>query len=256
MNAYPLFVMLCLSGLLHGCVTESAPARPTPASDEDAAMANLSLGAAYVRQGRPDLAVEALERAIRIAPRMADAHSTLAIAYDQLNNPELAENHYRRATELDTANSSAANSYAVFLCRQRRWNDAEQFFLRAVENPRYPTPDVALTNAGICARDAQDLSKAEQYFRSALARNDAAPGALVGMMELAYDNANYLGARAFMQRYMASQNATAPVLWMCVRIERELNNPSEAQVCEARLIDEFPESPEAETLRQLSSNAR
>lgn len=256
MNSYPLFSVLCLSFWLHGCVTESAPARPAPASDQDAAQANLNLGAAYVREGRPDLAVEALERAIRISPRNSDAHSTLAIAYDQLNNFELAEAHYRRAIELDPQNSASSNSYAVFLCRRGRWSDAERYFLNAIRNPRYPTPDIALTNAGICARDARDLVKADEYFRAALARNNTAPGALAGLMELAYESENYLGARAFMQRYLDSQAATAAVLWMCVQIEQQLDNPTDAQACEARLISEFPDSPEAERLQALSSNAR
>ncbi len=255
MNVYRLILILIVGSALQACVTTSEPARPEPASDEEAAVANLNLGAAYVRQNRPDLAVEALERALRLNPRLVLAHSTLAIAYDQLNNFDLAEQHYRRATELDRNNSVAANSYAVFLCRQRRFTDAEPYFQRAVRDPRYPTPDIALVNAGICARDVNEVDKADQYFRAALSRNNTQPGALSGLMELSYDSGNFLRARAFMQRYLDSQPPNSSVLWMCVQIERELDNATAAQDCERQLVEQFPGSPEANRL-QLRSDAR
>jgi type IV pilus assembly protein PilF len=256
MKVSRLMLVLLSCSCLSACVTETQPARPAPASSEEAARANLNLGAEYVRQGRPDLAVDALTRALRIAPRLADAHSTIAIAYDQLGNLELAEQHYERATQLAPRNSAAANGYAVFLCRQGRWHDAEPYFERAIGNPRYPTPDVALTNAGICARNANDLVKADEYFREALLRNNASPGALTGLMEMAYESDNFLRARAFMQRYLESQRANPSVLWMCIQIERELGEAAASRDCEAQLLELFPSSPEAARLQQLSSDAR
>ena len=45
------------------------------------------------------------------------------------------------------------------------------------------------------------------------------------MMELSYQGGNYLQARAFVQRYLRRHTpATAPVLWMCFNVERELDN--------------------------------
>lgn len=215
-----------------------------PLSDREAAEANVNLGAGYLRQGRIDLAIERLERAIELEPRLADAHSTIAIAYDQARRPGDAERHYQRATQLEPDNAPAANSYAVFLCRQGRWRDAEPYFVRAAGNPRYPTPAAALTNAGVCARGAGDLDKAEQYFRSALERTPNFPDALSSMLELAYQRGNYLQARAFLQRYLAVQPATAPVLLMCVRIERQLEDAAAEQRCARRLREEFPNSAE------------
>src|SRR5690606_30779618 len=122
----------------------------------------------------------------------------------------------RRATQLEPSNPAAANSYAVFLCRQGNWRQAEPYFRRAVENPRYPTPAAALTNAGVCARDAgNDLEAAEQYFRAALSRNPSFPDALYNMMDLSYRAENYLQARAFLQRYMDASQPTSAVLWLC-----------------------------------------
>jgi type IV pilus assembly protein PilF len=230
--------------LLQGCTTVSAPARPRAASTDEAAQANLNVGIEYVRVGSYGLAIEALTRALNIDPRMADAHSAIAIAYHRRGDLELAEQHYRRATQLEANNSVAANAYAVFLCLGGRWSEAEPYFRRAVDNPAYPTPDIALTNAGQCARDAGNDAAAEQYFREALTRNNASRGALAAMMDLSFEQGNFLRARAFMQRYLASQPANAQVLSMCVRIETELGNETEADECRQTLNERFPGAPE------------
>jgi type IV pilus assembly protein PilF len=252
MSKSRLICVLLSAALLHACTTVSEPARPRPASNTDAAQANLTVGVTYVREGRPDLAVEALTRALRFDPRLADAHYTIAIAYDQLNRLELAEEHYLRATQLEPNSSEAANAYGVFLCRQGRWNDARRYYERVLADSRYTTPDTALTNAGVCARQAGDLVSADQYFREALRINNSSPEALTALMEMAYEEENYLRARAFMQRYLDSQAAHPSVLLMCVQIENQLNNPAEAESCAARLRDSFPRSPEAARLQQVS----
>jgi len=223
-------------------------------SDEAAAVANMNLGAGYVRQGRYDLAIERLQRALVQNPRLVEAHSTIAFAYDRIGALVDAETHYRRATELDGDSAEAANAYAVFLCnRQNRWLDAEPYFRRAAETATYATPEVPLTNAGVCARDAGDTEKAGDYFRAALARNPTYRDALINMMEVTYQSGNFMQTRAFVQRYLAAHAATAPVLLHCVNAERELNDRAAADRCAAQLRAGFPSSPE---LRELEERQR
>lgn len=254
MNMIHFLVLSITCWFLQGCVS-TGPAAPQT-SEEDAAQANLNLGAAYLRQGRPELALEKLERALEQNPRLANAHSTIALVYDQLGEPGEAEDHYRRAVQLEPGNAAAANSYAVFLCRNDRWADAERYFNRAAENPRYTTPEAALTNAGVCARNAGDEAKAEEYFRAALARAPTFDDALYHMTDLAYQRENYLQARAFMQRYFGSAIPNPPMLWLCIQIEQRLDNADDAQRCAAQLRDRFPESEEVAQLHLLETNAR
>jgi type IV pilus assembly protein PilF len=254
MNASRSIVLLVTCWLLHACVTTSGQ---RPATDQEAAQANVNLGVGYLRQGRPDLAVERLERAISQDPRSGIAHSTIAVAYDQLGRVEEAETHYQRATQLQPNDPSSANNYAVFLCRQSRWREAESYFRRAADNPRYATPEAALANAGGCARNAGDLIKAEQYLRAALDRDPRFADALEGMVELSYHNENYLQARAFLQRHREVQRANAALLWLCYQVEQELDNPAAAQRCGRQLREDFPDSAEVAQLnRLLDSNAR
>lgn len=247
------FGLVCL--LCQGCVTTvTSTTISDTASNEEAAVANLNLGVAYYREGRLELALERLESSLRQNPRLADAHSTIALVYDQLGETDEAENHYRRATQLEPDNPAAANSYAVFLCRNERWNDAERQFMRAARNPRYPTPEAAFTNAGICARDSGDGASAEGYFREALARNPNYPDALFNMTELSFENENFLQARAFTQRYLDSAPDIPQMFWLCFQVETQLGNETDAQSCATQLREQFPESAEMAQLNQLERN--
>jgi type IV pilus assembly protein PilF len=244
-------VCLCVAGLAACAGSGSIGAR---ASNSDAALANMNLGAGYLRQGNTTLAIERLQRALDQDPRLVQAHSMIALAYDQSGSFEQAETHYLRATQLDPSNGSAANLYAVFLCnRQKRWADAEPYFRRAAADPNYPTPEAALTNAGVCARDAGQVEAATENFRAALGRNPNYADALLNMMDLSYQQGNFLQARAFVQRYLSGLTPTASVLLMCVNVERELNDAAAADRCASQLRSGFRGSDE---LAQLEEQQR
>lgn len=221
------------------------------ASANEAAVANMNLGAGYLRQGNVELAIERLNRALAQDPRLVQAHSTIALAYDQIGSVDEAEEHFRRATQLDPTDGAAANAYAAFLCnRQNRWADAQPYFRRAAEDAEYQTPEVALTNAGICARDAGQVAAATESFRAALTRNPRYADALLNMVELSYQSGDYLQTRAFVQRYVDVRPPTAPVLLMCVNAERALNNGPAAERCAGQLRTGFQGSPELQQLEE------
>jgi type IV pilus assembly protein PilF len=247
-----LWVMsLGVAVALSACVSSSGS---RALSDEEAAVANMNLGIGYLREGRPDAAVDALERATELDPRLADAHSALALAYDQIEEPERAEEHHRRATQLNPNDGAVQNSYAVFLCRQNRWSEAERYFQRAASNPRYPTPAAALTNAGNCARTANDPLKAEENYRAALEIEPGNADALAGMIELSVDNDNFLQARAFIQRSFDATPPSARQLWLCTFVERQLTDLAAAENCAQQLRANYPNSQERARLRELERN--
>jgi type IV pilus assembly protein PilF len=244
-------VFLCVAAVLAGCAGSGTVGARS--SDSDAAMANMNLGAGYLQQGNTTLAIDRLQRALAQDPRLVQAHTTLALAYDQIGNVEEAEAHYLRATQLEPGDGNAGNYYAVFLCRQKRWADAAPYFRRAADDPSYPTPEVALTNAGVCASDAGQVEDAEDSFRAALVRNPNYPDALLNMMELSVQQRNFLQARAFVQRYLSGLTPTAAVLLMCVNVERELGDSAAADRCAAQLRSGFRGSDE---LAQLEAQQR
>ena len=58
--------------------------------------------------------------------------STLATTYEQLGNLRLAEEAHANAMRVGSGDFDVQNSYAVFLCRQQRYSDAEKQFERSI----------------------------------------------------------------------------------------------------------------------------
>ena len=107
-----------------------------------------------MNQGRLDFALEKFKKALKQNPDSVSAHNAIAVLYEELGETRLAERHYRKAVQLDPKDSLALNNYGQYLCRVGRWKDAERYFNKATRDPLYKTPEVALTNAGICAWQA------------------------------------------------------------------------------------------------------
>jgi len=255
LNPY-LIPPLGLLLLCQGCVSTSATSTSSTAAAGDAAVANLNLGTAYLRQGRLTLALERLDRALNHNPRLAEAHSTIAMVYDRLGDVEEARDHHRRAIRLAPNDPATANGFGVFLCRHERWSEAEPLFQRAAGNPRYHTPEVALTNAGICARNAGDGAKAEQYLSDALARNPIYADGLFNMAALAFANNDLAEAQRFLDRHSDSAPDSAQAAWLCFQVETGLGNRSNARHCASMLLEQFPESPESAQLELLDNGRR
>ena len=170
--------------------------------------------------------------------------------YDQLGDEAKAENHYERALRLEPDTATTLNLYGAFLCRHDRVREADKYFEQAAKDRRYKTPEVALTNAGVCALRMPDQAAAEQYFRQALAINPKFQDALWHMSRLSFEKANYLQARAFLHRYPEVGASSAAALWLVVRVERSLGDTDAANRYAARLQQEFPESDEARLLAE------
>ncbi|MFA7096224.1 MAG: type IV pilus biogenesis/stability protein PilW [Gammaproteobacteria bacterium] len=245
-RTHTLVIMAILALGTAGCA--AVPEQPGTRSLQAAAEANLQLGVGYLQQGNYELALEKLEKSLEQNPSSASAHNVIAVLYERLNQLDLAERHYRRALSLDPKDSGAHNNYGRFLCMRNRLAEAEKHFLTALENPLYQTPEIAHTNAGICALRVPDPAKAEQHFRSALKVNPLYREALIEMAKLSFEQERYLQARAYLQRYQEVAPKSAESLWLGVRIERALGNRDAAASYALLLKSNFPDSEEMQQL--------
>ncbi|WP_161554179.1 type IV pilus biogenesis/stability protein PilW [Stenotrophobium rhamnosiphilum] len=241
------FVALLLVTLLAACASDAD--LPKGVSAKDAARINLQLGADYARKNEFDVAIEKLKRAIKQDPDLAQAYSTLAYVYGAKGMKEAAEKNYRKAIALDDNDGNLRNNFGVFLCANGKESEALRYFVQAVASKNYTTPEVAWTNAGVCVRRKPDLEAAERYFREALQVKPQFRDALGQMATLTYEKKDYLRCRAFLQRYLATGQATPEVLWIASLNERQLGDISTAQDYESRLKREFPESEQAANLK-------
>lgn len=232
--------------LMTGCVSTTTGSITEPVRDDtDAAELNYQLGARYYQQGSYELSRDRLLLAIEIDPRMAVAHTTLALTYEALENPRLARESYEKAVRAAPRDFAVQNTYAVFLCRQKDFDLAEKHFDKAASHPENDDAEVTLTNAGVCLGQKPDVVAAEKYFRMALDHKSNYGEALLQLCLLKYQDKDYLSSRAFLQRYMSDNISTAGILFLASRIEDLLGNDRGRTEYEDQLIREFPASPEA-----------
>ena len=232
--------------LMAGCVSTVTGSITEPVrNDEDASELNYQLGARYYQQGSYELARDRLMLAIEIDPKMAVAHTTLALTYEALENPRLARESYEKAVRASPKDFSVQNTYAVFLCRQQDYDQAQKHFDKAARHPENDDAELTMTNAGVCMGQKPDPVAAEKYFRMALDSKSNYGEALLQLCLLKYRSEDYLSARAFLQRYMAGNISTAGVLYLASRIEDLLGNDRGRSEFEDQLIRQFPTSSEA-----------
>jgi type IV pilus assembly protein PilF len=89
-------------------------------------------------------------------------------------------------------------NYAVFLCRQDRFDDARKYFDKAIKAPTNDYSEQTYTNAGVCMMQKPDNVAAEEYLRAALERRPNYGEALLQMSVLFYETGDNLRARAFL----------------------------------------------------------
>ncbi len=241
--------LLLSSGLLAGCLS-STPQLGTK-DNEAASSYNLQLGIDYFRQGNLSEAKEKLDRSLEQNPKNAQAYVASGMLYDRLGETRKADQYFSKAVNLDPRNGEVTNSYAVFLCRKGDYAKGEEMALQAALNPLYKTPEAALLNAGNCAIDAGRTSKAEEYFRRALALRPHFAPALLQMAELEFKAGNYLPSRGFLERFQQSAKPTPASLWLLVQVENALGNTGLSADYARRLKQDFPTAIETKSLLEF-----
>lgn len=259
MKRLKLVALLTVLALFSGCATtqpergEAGRTGMDRVSPVRAADINARLGVGYFERGDLQVAIDKLERAIELDPAHVPAYVTLAMIQEQLGREARARRYYREAMRLAPEDGATLNSYATFLCRQGEYREADELFLRAIDDPFYDTREVAYTNAGACAIRGDQLAAAEEYLREALEVNPDYPDALYHLARLFLQRDDAFRARAFLQRYEAATGDDPGALMLGYRIEQRLGNEREAARYFRRLEDQFPESSEARNIRQQTS---
>jgi len=231
--------------LLAGCISTTTGTAPPEADDADAAELNYQLGARYYNNGKYELARDRLKLSIELDPERAIAHSTLALTYEALDNKRLAIESYKAALRAEPRNFDVQNTYAVFLCRQKEFGEAQKYFEKAASHPENDNAEVTLTNAGMCMTEQPDLAAAEAFYRQALERRAEYPDALLQLCLLKYRQQEYLVSRAFLQRFMSVSKTSAGVLYLAAQIEEKLGNDRGRTDYVNQLLRDFPESDQA-----------
>ena len=236
--------LLILLGLLQACYV---PVEPDQSQNEKASAVNVQLGIGYMQQNNLDLASEKLTKAINQDPDSAPAQNAYAILQDRLLQTEKAEYHYKKATTLDPKNSQAANNYGAFLCRHGRELESEKYFMQALKNPLYSTPEFAYTNAALCLMQVGEPGatvKAKDYLRKAIAAKSDFGPALLALANLLFSEGEYSAAKFYLDRFHLVAKPNAFSLWLAIRNTLQIDGQGDVTELAQRLGNEFPDSKE------------
>jgi hypothetical protein len=122
---------------------------------------NLFMGEFYAADNQPEKALTYYEQAIKLNPKLAEAHYNLAMLYGQQNNLVLAKVEAMKALEISPTPKYRNNLGTIYF-KQRRYEEAIREFAR---NKEYPLS--ALESAKIYWR-LEYLSQAVSYQKQAV----------------------------------------------------------------------------------------
>ncbi|MEO9078362.1 MAG: type IV pilus biogenesis/stability protein PilW [Rhodanobacter sp.] len=250
-------LLCCLLLSLAGCVTmttdSNSMGKPLPQSSKatqakDAARIHTELARHYLDLGDLQSALAKLNLALKFDPSYAPAHTLIAYLYEKINRPADAEINYRKAVELEPNKGDTNNNLGQFLCSVKKYAEGETYFRKAITDPFYATPDLALTNAGLCQLLVGETAKAEVDFRDALAKNPNNAEALFQLANTLYKKNDAFRASAFLQRFDALGQPSAASLKLGHDIEIGVGNREGAENYRKRLLSQFPGSEQAHAL--------
>lgn len=234
-----------------GTGNDRANYAPQGGSDTEAqtrARLHTELASGYFELGNYGVALQEANEALKSEAEYGPAFNVLGLVYMGLRDDKAAESNFQRALRINALDSDANNNYGWFLCQRKREQESVKYFLAALRNPLYTTPDKSWTNAGVCARQAGDLVTAEDYFQKALKLRPNQPQALLQMADMAYKRKNYPGAKAYLTRLGSDAAPSAEYLWLALRVERALGDRNAEASLAFQLRKNFPDSREAGAL--------
>jgi type IV pilus assembly protein PilF len=247
------WIAILTASLLVGCVSSDgtkALKREDPA--ESAAKTNIQLGIAYLQQGNYTVAREKLERSLKQNPKDPDVHTSLGLLYDRTGEPKLADKHYQEALRLAPDNPDVSNNYAIYLCKRGQVDEGVKRFAAVAANKYYRTPEVALTNAGVCLLGAKRLDEAQAKFAGAIKVRPDYSEATVQLATLHIERGQLAEARKVVDTYLGAFRPRPDVLYAAVAVARAAKDKMSEEKFSRTLRLEFPDSAQALALKQGS----
>jgi type IV pilus assembly protein PilF len=239
--------------MLAACITSTKDgSKPLKGEDpqDTAAKYNIQLGTAYLQQGNYALAKEKLERSLKQNPKDADVHTSLGLLYDRTGDPKLADKHFKEALRLAPDNPDISNNYAIYLCKSGRIDEGVDRFTAVANNKFYRTPEVALTNAGVCLRSAKRLDEAQKKFAGAIRARPNYSEATVQLASLHLERNQVPEARKVVDTYLNAFKPQPDVLYSALSVARAAKDRMSEEKYSRALRLDFPDSAQARALKK------
>ena len=229
--------------------SSDAPTQAVPKDITTRAKLHTELASLYFQNGNLIVALEELTLAIAINPDYAPAYALRGVVLYHIKEFPSAESDFQKALKLNARDPEINNNYGWYLCQTGKEKESIDYFLKAIRDPLYQTPEIAHLKAGACHIKLGELDQAEEYLRRTLRFS---PGDLQAQYHLAvigYKRSNFDAARMYLMEVIKNMPEPTPeVLWLLLRVERKLGDKTAEDSLTARLRRKFPDSPEYQEL--------
>ena len=204
------------------------------------------LGATYFQSGNMSVSLDELRIALEADSSYYPAYSVRGLVHAQLKEYAKAEDDFQRAMSYAPNDADVNNNYGWYLCETGKERQSISYFMTALKNPLYQTPERAYTNAGTCALRAGDLEGAERYLLQALRLSrDGSPNARVQLAKVYYQRGLFEESRRYVNDAMKMMEPpSVDALWLGLRIEKMMGNKAVEANYAALLRLRYPSSPE------------
>jgi type IV pilus assembly protein PilF len=247
------WMLLGLALLISGCVASGQNSSGSNSNiyNETAltarARAHSDLGAAYLQQGKYEIALSEFNESIQIDPNYALAYNGLGLVYAALGEDAKADASYKKSIQLQPRSSESHNNYGSFLCSRKRYDESIKHFLEAVKNPLYSTPNLAYANAGICSARKNDIKNAEDYLNKALQIEPLTHSAATQLAEIQFNRGDIATAKQTLRNALVA-SPSAETLWLGIKIERMLGDKDNVSSYALQLRRQYPNSEQTRLL--------
>lgn len=262
MNFIKLSTLLSILFFITACSTTSSPMKDheeaggtnVSQSNPTAANYNVQLGVNYLQQGDVQRAKHKLLTAMDQAPDSSQTQAAMGYFMENTGEQLAAEKYYQKAVDLNPQAGSAHYNYGSYLCRQKRYQEADKQFQLAVQDVNYLNTAVAYENAGVCAMQIPDFNKAAGYFQKAVSQDPRRANAFLQLGKINYSQSSFAAAQQNLNQYMQLvTDPSAEALWLGVRLARSQNDNTTAGRYAIMLQTKYPNSDEYKQLRMTQA---
>lgn len=223
-----LLLLYCF--LIGGCVSQERQAELEEKAKNMAKASdlNVQLGLGYLRQGNMRRAKSKLMLALEEAPESTDALGGMAYYFDKVGEKKHAQQYFLKALKASHGKGAELNNYGAFLCREGKFLEATEYFVKASEDIDYLNISGALENAGLCSLEMPNETLAISYFKKALEQDPSRFQSLYRLAKIAYDQKQYQVCLDYIKHYQGGNAMRLQVLWLAYQASLSLGDTKQA----------------------------
>lgn len=243
------FIFIALTGL-SACVTqhfsEDKPVVERNFNNDQKARTRISLALGYLKMGNTAQTKFNLEKAKQFSPNLVDVYTAFAHYYESVGEYEKTEESYLQALSLEDEDADTLNNFGVFLCRQNRVDEAETYFLKAIEVPTYIRVSESYENIALCHLKVEQFTKAEHALKRSIAHSPNSSSSLIQMAQLQYAKGNYEKSSDYLSRFeLATRRFTPQAIALAFKVQKKQGNEEISNNYATMLLKMFPDSSQA-----------